>query len=931
MRGAMAEESDSNSSIRFVRVVLPWLLGAGMLVVYLLTLNHWVSPGSLGLITNISGLNYRAELLGPITYLMTWPFRWLPAAWIAPALNLFAAGCAALSLAWLARAVALLPHDQTDAQRLRLPGDFSSLTIRTAWLPPTLAVVICGLQLTFWEHAIVATGEMFNLLLFAWLVRCLLELRTDGNKVRLSRFALVYGLAVANNWAMAAFGPLFFLAAVWAARANPFRKRFLERVLRAFNGRNLPWFVRFRKALRPFNPRLWAAMLACLLAGLSLLLLLPLVASWPDDSQTDFWPALLLTLRIYRRLLLAFPMRVVLLLCLGSVLPALFMAIRWRSLAGGANATGKLTAGLFHFVHGLFLTACLWAALDLPLSPRRLGIGFPCLPLYYLGALSAGYFSGYFLLVFGSRPREGRRRSGLLTRLVNRGVTGAVHVAFVAALGLLLWNNLPHILWSRSGALEIYGRLLERCLPAPGAIIIGDDPFRLPCLQATLVRHGQQAAYLPLDPSLLSEGAGYLEFLRERHPEFNVEPPAFRLASDLTNLIVMVPWVQELAAARPVYDLYPIFGYLGEAFSVQPRGLFYRLNPRAANALALPPLPPEALGENRAFWQAIAAGPLAELVGRIRSPEQPARFGLWQRILREANALPEPDHSAEALGGCCSAALDAWGVELQRAGLLAEAGESFLLALQLNPANAAAQINREFNQTLQAHKPAAIPSTRQVEARFGQRRSWEEILTMDGPIDEPNACYKLGSLFAEARLPRQAIEQFARARTLAPAYPDTALRLAEQLLLLADYTNVLAAASQMLRLEPRNPDGLLLEGCSLLGLKDYEHALTPLSELLTIQTNSRASLARGIAYLELGNLDAARQDYEQAAQLLTNACPAWFGLAEVAYRQKDTAAAIKYGELFLSNAPPTLPDCRLIEARLAELRTGDDGPLKPNE
>jgi tetratricopeptide (TPR) repeat protein len=453
---------------------------------------------------------------------------------------------------------------------------------------------------------------------------------------------------------------------------------------------------------------------------------------------------------------------------------------------------------------------------------------------------------------------------------------------------------------------------------------------------------------------MLSGASGYLESLRKRHPEFKVEPPASHSASELTNLTVLVPWVQELAAARPVYALYPIYGgYLGEVFSVQPCGLFYRLNPRAANALELPPLPRDALAENRAFWRAYASGPLTELVRRSRPPEQPARTGRWQRILRQAHTVPEPDHWAVAVGTCCSAALNAWGVELQRAallgeaggpfpagtkidfkefqraGLLAEAGESFLMALQSNPANAAAQINREFNQTLQAHKPAAILSTRQVEARFGRRRSWEQILGLDGPFDEPNACFMLGTMFAQARLPRQAIEQFARVRTLAPAYPDTALRLAEQLLLLADYTNALAEAVQVLRLEPRSTNGLLLKARSLLGLKDYDQALAPLGELLTIQTNSWASLARGGAYFLLGNLAAARQDYEQAAQSLTNACPAWFCLAEVAYRQKDAAAAIKYGELFLSNAPPTLSECRLIAARLAALRTGDEGPAKP--
>src|ERR1035438_6935790 len=145
-----------------------------MLAVYLLTLNHWVSPASLGPITKVIGLNWRAELFGPVTYVVTWPLRWLPAAWIPPALNLLAAGCVALSLAWLARAVALLPHNQTVAQRLRLRRESPTLSIRSAWLPPTLAVLVCGLQLTFWEHAIAGTGEMLDLLLFAWLVRCLL-------------------------------------------------------------------------------------------------------------------------------------------------------------------------------------------------------------------------------------------------------------------------------------------------------------------------------------------------------------------------------------------------------------------------------------------------------------------------------------------------------------------------------------------------------------------------------------------------------------------------------------------------------------------------------------------------------------------------------------------------------------------------------------
>jgi len=929
MRGAMPDEGESNSAIRFVRIVQPWLLAAGMLAVYLLTLNHWVSPESLGMVSNVGGLNSRVELFGPVTFLVTLPFRWLPAAWIPPALNLFAAGCAALSLAWLARSVALLPCDRTEAQRLRLPEGTSLLTTPGAWLPPTLAVLVCGLQVTFWEHAIAATGEMFDLLLFAYLVRCLLELRADGNNARLLRFALVYGLAVANNWAMAAFGPLFLLAAVWAARANPFRVRVLERVVARFNDRKLPMFRRFREALRPFNLGPWVASLGCFLAGLCLLLLLPLVASLADNAQTDFWPALHLSLRTYKRFLQAVPMGTVVLLCLASVLPALFMTIRWGSLVGGARAADKLVAGMFHCLHGFFLLVCLWAALDLPLSPRRLGVGFPCLPLYYLVALNAGYFSGYFLLVFGSQPRDIRRRTGLLPQLANFALTVAVWVALVLVPGLMLYKNLPYIRWNRTGALASYTADLERSLPPGGAVLLGDGSFRLLCLETTLIRRGQQRAYLPMDVSLVAQDPGYFEFVRQRYPEFHLAPPILHMDRDLTNPVVLTAWLKELAAAREIYYLHPVFGYLGELFSVQPHGLFYRRNPCATNDLNDSPLPPEVLAENRSFWRAFAAGPMAELVRRIPPPEQLSQAGSWQQLHQTGYLGSEPDRWSAAVGSWYSRALDTWGVELQRAGLLAEAGYSFALALQLNPDNAAAQINREFNQNLRDHKPAAIQSAQQIDARLGKRRSWEQVLGVDGPIDEPGVSYRLGSIFAAAGLPRQAGRQFARAQALAPGQADVALRLSEQLVALADYTNALAAANQALALRPRDPDGLFLKGCSLVLLKDYEHALPPLNEALTVQTNSRAGLALGFAHCQLGNLAAARKDYERAARSLTNAALAYLGLSEVAYLQKDTAAAIKYRELYQSNAPPNLPGAQPIDARLPEQRGAILEGLKP--
>ena len=71
---------------------------------------------------------------------------------------------AALSLALLARSVALLPFDRTWDARLRERSEFSLLSLKTAWLPVVLACAVAGLQLSFWEHATVFTGEMLDLL-----------------------------------------------------------------------------------------------------------------------------------------------------------------------------------------------------------------------------------------------------------------------------------------------------------------------------------------------------------------------------------------------------------------------------------------------------------------------------------------------------------------------------------------------------------------------------------------------------------------------------------------------------------------------------------------------------------------------------------------------------------------------------------------------
>ena len=102
--------------------------------------------------------------------------------------------------------------------------------MRAAFLPAVFAVLLLASQLTFWQNAVAGTGEMIDLLVFAFLILCLLEYRVSQSERRLSLLAFVYGLGVANNWALIGFFPCFLLALIWIKRMGFFNWRFVLRM-----------------------------------------------------------------------------------------------------------------------------------------------------------------------------------------------------------------------------------------------------------------------------------------------------------------------------------------------------------------------------------------------------------------------------------------------------------------------------------------------------------------------------------------------------------------------------------------------------------------------------------------------------------------------------------------------------------------------------
>jgi tetratricopeptide (TPR) repeat protein len=125
---------------------------------------------------------------------------------------------------------------------------------------------------------------------------------------------------------------------------------------------------------------------------------------------------------------------------------------------------------------------------------------------------------------------------------------------------------------------------------------------------------------------------------------------------------------------------------------------------------------------------------------------------------------------ARAVGQWCSRALNFWGVELQRIGRLVEAGQCFERAASLNPDNlVAAEINLPFNASLRKGSAKRIEIGKTIEDRFGPKfRSWNAVLTANGPVDEPGLSFALGQLLTQQSLFHQAALQFRRVIQLEP-------------------------------------------------------------------------------------------------------------------------------------------------------------------
>jgi tetratricopeptide (TPR) repeat protein len=716
----------------------PVQVALAALLVYTLTLSHGVTLASLPLTAKLAGWDWQPLNTQPLLWLLTLPLRLLPTSWLAVALNFFSALCAALTLGILARSMELLAWDRP------LP----TLAGWRAKLPILLACSLCGLEFNFWQEATAATGEMLQILLFAIAVLGLLEYRVARDLRWLQAATFFWGIGMAENWMMMLMLPLFVLALFWLGKFDLLQKEILLRL--GIAG----------------------------LAGFSIFILLPMVNGLSPYSPWSFGEAWHNTLKNFKHLyanihggfwlghrLTTFA---VLVFFLVPVLPGV---VRLPD-EGTQNKSGldQFQVWLYRSLRAALLLACLWLAFDPVVGPRQLvfkqvGLSLPFLSLDYLLGLGAGYLAGNLLLALMVKPKDDYRQPNFLETYSERAAVPGFVILLVMVAATLLLRGAPAIMLANRQPLQQFGEFALRSLPTDGGIVLSDDPEQLLVFQAA----GKSRQWLALDTTALPLPAYRQQLAKKNSGEWFTQGEQGNLAP-----AGMLKLIGSLAQKKQIYYLQHSFGYLFEFFYSQPVGPVFALQFFADKTIQPPPLNTTAIARTEKLWNDFA--PRLEAIEKTCAPQ---KAGWLEDFYAHLHWQAVPPLQSRLLGDWYAVALNNWGVQLQQAGQLAAAQKRFEQALALNPKNPAAQINLQCNTNLAAGAKLNLAAVDTLAGQLNTVPRISRFVSAFGMVDEPSFCYLLGNAFQQINLPRQALQQFERARVLAPTVLAPQIALAE--------------------------------------------------------------------------------------------------------------------------------------------------------
>ena len=953
------------------------------LLLYVLTLSHGVTLASLPLAAKVTGWDWQPMVGQPLLWLLTLPLRALPGGWVAPALNLFSAVCAALTLGILARSLELADWDRPLRTLKRWPAS----------LPILLACLLCGLEFNFWQEATAATGEMLQLLLFAVAVWCLLEYRVSREFRWLPAATFVWGLGMAENWMMVLALPLFAGLLLWFGLIPVF-----PRETPAIEGE---FSILKRKQI------LRLALLG--LAGFSIFALLPLVNGLSPSSPWSFGEAWIQTLKNSKQLFSSLygefwrgrrmVSLAVFMFFLVPVLPAI-VRLRDESMQN-KSGLDQFQIWIYRGLRAGLLLMCLWLAFDPLVGARQIifkqmNLSLPLLSLDYLVALGGGFLAGNLLLALLAVPKDAYGLPGFDQKYL-RPATLPVFIVLLLCVSLgLLYRNAPAIALANQQPLAQFGELALRSLPPGGGIVFSDEPQRLMSFQAAAAARGKSREWFAVDTQSLPNLA-YRRWLAGQHSG------DWLTNSDQGDLnpVAMMKLVNTLARTNQIYYLHPSFGCFFDSFYLRPVGSVYALTAFTDKSITPPPLTAGDVAKNEKFWD--AAAPRLEAVRQVGSSKTTPLAWVPKKIYSAFHLQPVLALQSWMLGDWYSVALNDWGVQLQRSGQLSIAKQRFEQALALNKNNSAASINMQCNTNLAAGSRLSLAGVDILAGQLGSFQLLSRFYAAFGPVDEPSFCYLLGNAFQKVGLPRQALQQFTRAADLAPDIPAPKIALAElysrcgmeaearqsigrvrselsslpgknnlevglslleanswlaqtnpanasgvlqsilkthpgdpriseivlrAYLAFGDYSNALQIVNRRVADNPTDIAGMVNQAGLYLRLGDFTNSLSILDRALALSNVPAVRVARAMARTEVGQYSAAEADYLELKQNGTNNLAVYCGLAEIARRQHNNPAAIGYLERGLAELAPEDLQRDQISARIKALQLAQSSAVK---
>lgn len=841
---------------------LPWWIALASLTFFCFTLNHWVSLSSLGNVSEVCGWNNQDLIQRPLVWLGFLPVRSLPAALAPLAMNFITAVVGALVLAQLARSVSILRLDIVSPDPMRIKvAKTSVFTGAGSWLPPVFAAALLMLQHGFWEHATTASGEMFGVLCFAFALRGVFEFRISANDRWLFRAALVFTAGMAENCWLLGYAPLFAAAIIWV--------------------KGYGQCLNLRFALRL---ALWT------LIGFGFHLIGSALAAWQSPDQITFAQALSANLAAMKTSLRFLKSPELRFIVLTGVLPFLLLGARWRShsvqFADDTPIGVFITRATGHVIHFLFLLAALWFALQPIFSPLQRAVRPPLLVHAYPWALVAGYCAAY-LLVFGL-PRDGRKPAHWPRIVAN--------ILLVSWPLLLLCRNWSDIRWTNSSALREFANQIREDLPDGNSTVLANEPY-VGLLRAEFATHTGKKTPLFVDATLLPL-ARYQDGLARANPGRWVQT-----STNTATLGEVVSALKQIAAREPLLALQNGPGLLYEVFTPEPAGWAQRLTSRENSSRS-----PAAMGAVTEVWGKRWASRLDSRAAEIPALRRQREF--WNGSLFKTLKLEVvPGETEELLGVLYSKAANERGALLSRIGRVTDACEWFERALVLSPYNFSAQVNLEFNSRRARGDTNRISPDWLRETFVDAKRktdAWKEIITRDGPVDEPTSLLQSGVMHVASGQPRQALECFARADALDPGWAATKLWQAQSRQMLGQFAAVETLTAELIATDaaetfrgPALARWLQLRTsalCKLARTNDavefastfvqqhqaHTEVIAAASDALSVMRQTEAELRwretfvqrepkRADGFVKLGHAEMRAQRYDSAIRTLTTA------------------------------------------------------------